>query len=424
MTKNKKQNTLVIEGSSKAWEYIQQLWKSGELAQMLGVTVSDISAWENLSQWFNDVFEPSWQTVPAYRRISSQETAPVTRAKEIDLDGKTATMVISLKPAENKKTDIIVKIEPTSHQKYLPEGLQLIVKDDLGNAVSQAQAESRDNWIQLRFQCSPETKFIVQVILGNASITENFVIDRLEKQPVNYSRETELIFRHSIDYKALTAAIEKVQEKNEGTELSIEKIEDQEDELVSVILQVTSEANKEKIKRDIEAEYHAIREGNDKITVPTIESELVGLRDWFENWFTGGWQPEKLAYRRAREGSSRSSHPDSTSTELLEVKGTKLIKFGRQMPERSVVLVVRQTEITSSKIEICLRLYPASGSKYLPDGVQLIVLNESGEPIPDLEAQAEADDDWLQLEFFNCPGTRFSIKVALDDETMTENFVI
>lgn len=42
MNKNKGKNKLILEGSKEAFEYLQELWKSGELNELLGVSVLDI----------------------------------------------------------------------------------------------------------------------------------------------------------------------------------------------------------------------------------------------------------------------------------------------------------------------------------------------------------------------------------------------
>jgi Protein of unknown function (DUF1822). len=60
---------------------------------------------------------------------------------------------------------------------------------------------------------------------------------------------------------------------------------------------------------------------------------------------------------------------------------------------------------------------------YLPDGVQLTVLDETGNPIPQLEAQARADN-WIQLKFTGEPGDQFSVKVSLEESSITEHFLI
>ena len=186
MSQNQKKNKLVFEGSHEAFKYLQELWKSGELEQLLGVSVVNVSLWEDLIQWFNNSSGENWQplepgtTVTDSSNIStntSPETTLVTRAKIIDLEGQSVVLIITLKPVEKQVTDIGVQIEPTANQAYLPAELQLIAIDKSGNTVSQAQAGSTDKRMQLELKCSLGAKFRVKVSLGEISTTENFVLD-------------------------------------------------------------------------------------------------------------------------------------------------------------------------------------------------------------------------------------------------------
>jgi hypothetical protein len=52
------------------------------------------------------------------------------------------------------------------------------------------------------------------------------------------------------------------------------------------------------------------------------------------------------------------------------------------------------------------------------------VLDEAGVTCPELQVQARSDDNWIQLEFSGEPGERFSLKLALGDVSITEDFVI
>ncbi|WP_017316097.1 DUF1822 family protein [Mastigocladopsis repens] len=146
-----------------------------------------------------------------------------------------------------------------------------------------------------------------------------------------------------------------------------------------------------------------------------LEQGLVRLNQWFDDFFDGGWQPEELVFA----GAVRSAR----SADESEVNAAKVIRLGMQMPEQTVTLIVRQRKLSEQEIDIRLRLYPGNDSLYLADGVKLTVLNEFGEPIPTLEAEARADN-WLQLQFTGSPGDKFSIRVTLAADSITENFVI
>lgn len=151
----------------------------------------------NLSQWLVNIFESSWQTVesllnpeeltPAFRMrsadnttIASNDSPTISRAKSIDLGVQIANQPFALvvdftSDAESKK-DIRLQVHPSGNQIYLPPALQLIVLDETGKVFLEAQARSVDNYIQLQFSGLPGEKFSIKVALGEASLTEDFVI--------------------------------------------------------------------------------------------------------------------------------------------------------------------------------------------------------------------------------------------------------
>ncbi|MBW4636721.1 MAG: DUF1822 family protein [Gloeocapsa sp. UFS-A4-WI-NPMV-4B04] len=152
-----------------------------------------------LSQWLENVFDTSWQTIEALlgstqtnlafsfrRNDNSQETssqhheASVRRAKLIDLGlqlaGHSVALIVELRQVSPQKTDILIQVHPTGSQTYLQPLLQLIVLDESEEIFLEAQARSADNYIQLQFSGKPKEKFSVKVALGDVSITENFVI--------------------------------------------------------------------------------------------------------------------------------------------------------------------------------------------------------------------------------------------------------
>jgi len=154
-----------------------------------------------------------------------------------------------------------------------------------------------------------------------------------------------------------------------------------------------------------------------KSTTTKLEENLVQLNQWFANLFDGGWQLEELTFAGAITREISSSY----LTEKPEVNGAKIIRF-MLMPQ-AMVLTLRQKKISHDKIEILLKLYPATESIYLPDGVKMTVLDREGKPIPNLNKEAKSKT-WLQLKFKGNLGDRFSLKVSLGEDSITENFLI
>lgn len=99
----------------------------------------------------------------------------------------------------------------------------------------------------------------------------------------------------------------------------------------------------------------------------------------------------------------------------------RMIDLGIQLVRHPVALIVYFQPESNNKWNIVLQLRPGGGKTYLPSDVQMIVL-DAGEVF--LEARSRSADNWIQLEFSGEPGERFSVKVALGDASIVEDFII
>lgn len=151
----------------------------------------------DLNQWFINVFDQGWQTVESilnYREANlafrsgdsgmllNNETSDtkISRAKLIDLGVQIAShpvaLIVEVTPESEQRKNILLQVHPSGKQIYLPTALQLTVLDETGAVFLQAEARNADNYMQLQFSGLPGEQFTVQVSLGEASISEDFVI--------------------------------------------------------------------------------------------------------------------------------------------------------------------------------------------------------------------------------------------------------
>ena len=153
----------------------------------------------NLGQWFNNIFEAGWQTVesllnpeqltPAFgfRRAevlesntakSERANNRVSRAKSINLGlqfGKrNLVLLVEINPQENGNIAVTLQVHPSSNEVYLPEGLELKVLEASNEVFMEAQARSRDNYIQLKFSGRPQEVFRTEIILDGIKFSEKF----------------------------------------------------------------------------------------------------------------------------------------------------------------------------------------------------------------------------------------------------------
>lgn len=165
------------------------------LSQLAAAVAFDYAHTVNLSQWLQNMFEQSWQTVESvlnpltfsFRKanhegnVDSEYREPdVRRAKLIDLgmqlSGHSIALVVELKPESFGKTGILLQLHPAGSQIFLPPLVQLIVLDETGAIFLEAKSRRADNYIQLQFSGTAKERFSVKVALGEVSITESFVI--------------------------------------------------------------------------------------------------------------------------------------------------------------------------------------------------------------------------------------------------------
>ncbi|MBF2065967.1 MAG: DUF1822 family protein [Calothrix sp. C42_A2020_038] len=142
-----------------------------------------------------------------------------------------------------------------------------------------------------------------------------------------------------------------------------------------------------------------------------INDNIVKLNQWFDGLFNSGWQSE-FAF-------AKKIAPINV-TQTLEVTGAKIIHIVNLSDP--VLLILHQSQI-ENEVEIVLRLYPASESIFLLDGIKMTLLDENDNPIPQLEKVSKSSN-WLQLRFRGSIGDKFSLKVSLDTEEVIEKFVI
>lgn len=154
---------------------------------------SHLESSHQLSQWLHHVFEAGWETAEAVlsppRMVwRSGSTAAVSwrsptsggaieRVKRLKLERAEdeVALLVRLSPKLDAEMGIGVEVYPTGDRTYLPQDLKLMVLDEDGIAVMQAEARSTKN-IQLKFSGEPGEGFSIKVALGETSITEAFTI--------------------------------------------------------------------------------------------------------------------------------------------------------------------------------------------------------------------------------------------------------
>ncbi|BAY61674.1 hypothetical protein NIES22_17410 [Calothrix brevissima NIES-22] len=158
------------------------------------------------------------------------------------------------------------------------------------------------------------------------------------------------------------------------------------------------------------------------------EASVVNLRQWFAGIFESGWQSLEALWNSQAPTlafSFRSAEvfePQTPDHSQPVTRRAKLLDLGIQVADKPLMLIVEISPLSEEKTSIRLQLHPTGNEIYLPEGVQLTVLDESGAVF--LAAQARSADNYIQLQLRGDTGETFSIRVALNDISITEQFTI
>lgn len=155
----------------------------------------DPFTWEGpipIKEWFTrkvtELVNTGWQTLEALESLVAPEArmelayqvrgaVATARGKLVDVEkGKEhVVLVVGFQEPEPPKTKISVEVYPTGTHIYLPKDLELMVLDETGIAVMQAQARSNKK-IQMDFSGKSGEEFSVKLAMGEFSMTEAFRI--------------------------------------------------------------------------------------------------------------------------------------------------------------------------------------------------------------------------------------------------------
>ena len=146
--------------------------------------------------------------------------------------------------------------------------------------------------------------------------------------------------------------------------------------------------------------------------------KCVNLRQWFAGILQPEWQPSELL-----PGTNmRSSRKAISEPEVPSISCGKIIHWGSGTTEQVIVLAIKLIAKVEEEIHICVRLYPIDEILYLPVGLRIKILDDSGDSA--MEAEARGADDWIQLEFGCQPQEQFTVEMSLGEQIIRENFVV
>ncbi len=163
------------------------------------------------------------------------------------------------------------------------------------------------------------------------------------------------------------------------------------------------------------------RLGSDRQT-----STSTNLLQWLDGIFETGWETvESILNVEQLEISSSYRSSENLSSRSVKISRGKKIDLGMRLVEESVGLVVSwlpETEWETEEANIRIQVYSMGEKTYLSPGIKLIVMDEKGEVVMDVESRDA--DNFMQLQLYAERGEKFSVAVALGEAIITEYFCL
>lgn len=148
---------------------------------------------------------------------------------------------------------------------------------------------------------------------------------------------------------------------------------------------------------------------------PTIR-EPVKLSQWWYDLCEAGWEtldslfPQSQLAWRSFPVPTRDSKPSVTRAQILDLK-----------THDQVALAIKLQLIENSEVAIWIEVYPLQPDIYLPENLKLSILDDRGAEV--IQAEARSTDN-IQVNFIADPGELFGVRVALEEVSVTESFLV
>lgn len=173
------------QGSQADCAKIEALYNLGLLSERLGVRVLEVRVIPIeeriiLTQWLCNIFDSGWQAVEEL--LKPQQLIPTAwseqfkRAKLITELTQRLVLVITIRERETlPQFNIGIEVYPKDQQ-TLPKDLTLQMLTDEENISLQAIAPENAPYMECRFNCDYEDKFIIKLIESGIEVREDFTI--------------------------------------------------------------------------------------------------------------------------------------------------------------------------------------------------------------------------------------------------------
>ena len=160
---------------------------------------------------------------------------------------------------------------------------------------------------------------------------------------------------------------------------------------------------------------------------------LIDIIDWHRQWKNlwqrlsqPEWEPLELLLNPSTRSLKTATRSPRYFRKREPVKFSfsrgKAIEWQADNVGSSLLLTISVGDASTEEVEVNMKLYPREENAYLPAGLQVSLLDESGAVC--MNAQAREKDGWIELEFECKPQEEFALKIILNENQIVENFKV
>ncbi|MEO0407211.1 MAG: DUF1822 family protein, partial [Cyanobacteria bacterium P01_A01_bin.135] len=161
---------------------------------------------------------------------------------------------------------------------------------------------------------------------------------------------------------------------------------------------------------------------------PESTGAIAQLSGWLNDAVDNGWQALEVVMEQIQQRSTQelaygfrqpvSSHRRPSSE---VVKRGKFLMLGDQSSDELLFLVGVKPSEAGSEMNITVEVYPFETQSYLPQTIQLAVMDATGKAV--LQAEG-GNSEGLEFHFSGEPGERFSVRVSIEGHQFIEQFQV
>jgi hypothetical protein len=158
----------------------------------------------------------------------------------------------------------------------------------------------------------------------------------------------------------------------------------------------------------------------------TFVVQPARLSRWLSGFLDTGWRQLEELFPPAMTLNFRSLEQTTSESDenlALGASRVKLVNLGDcdNNNDNNIALVLNIFPQRSEEFNISVKICPASNHNFLPQGLELVILDEAQHPV--MFAQAN-DTENIEFCFSGKLGEYFSIEVSLDNHIKLETFII